>query len=265
MKKHENLAWEMLTEQERNSLVLTLSNGLSSWEAGEILGLSHYKYLELKERSEKFFKMFSDYFELMPSIFAPNSLADHRFIDYIEGCIQKRLPRKEACLYSGDSSMVVSDISRKLIITNMERLLESENEKDLLTHSLIMEFDRWNNWRILPRALQQPSAYKRRNNKRDKVYINYLNRLPEYKIEALLNIYKYNPRKSTKDKYYISLISEELFEDGYKVISIKTDQEVIKKLSKLFIYIFSKKEHADIFGYQVTRYIENNSSKLGQQ
>lgn len=56
----------------------------------------------------------------------------------------------------------------------MKRLKESEDPWDLDSMRLILEFDRWNNFRILPRMLQQPSAFKRRLNKKDKIYIKYL-------------------------------------------------------------------------------------------
>lgn len=49
---------------------------------------------------------------------------------------------------------------------NMKRLRESEDPWDQDTVKLIFEYDRWNNSRILPRMLQQPSAFKRRLNKR---------------------------------------------------------------------------------------------------
>ena len=65
-------AWDCLNEIERQSLFLQLSESKSSWEAGEILKLSHYKYLEIRERSEKFFRLFSDFFELHTSIFRPD-------------------------------------------------------------------------------------------------------------------------------------------------------------------------------------------------
>ena len=70
--------------------------GLSTWEAGEILKMSHYKYLELKARAEKFFKLFSDYFELHPSLVNPKSPIEPRFRDYIFGAMVKRLPKEEA-------------------------------------------------------------------------------------------------------------------------------------------------------------------------
>lgn len=267
MKQNEEIAWNMLTDIEKNSLMLTLTQGMSSWEAGEILKLSHYKYLELKERAEKFFKLFADYFSIgIESLFSPQTVADPRFRDYIEACLEKRVIRKEAITYSGDASLVVPTISRKFILKNMELLRHSENPIDVRLYKLIMEFDRWNNWRILPRTIQQPSAYKRRNNKRDKVYITYLNKIPEYKINAIMDIFWYVPRKPSKQKYYIPLVSSTLFEDGYKVIPIKTDETTLERLSKLCIYVFKEESQADVFGYMVTNYYENGmTANQGQK
>jgi len=267
MKKHEEIAWAMLTDVEKNSLYLTLNNGMSSWEAGEVLKLSHYKYLELKERAEKFFRLFVEYFEIgIESLFSPQTVADSRFRDYIEACLEKRIVRSEAITYCGDSSLVVPSISQTFIIKNMDRLSKSECQIDIRLYKLIMEFDRWNNWRILPRKIQQPSAYKRRNNKRDKVYITYMNKLAEYKVKAIMNIFWYVPRKPNKKIYYIPLVSSTLFSDGYKVIPIKTDDTTLKKLSKLCIYIFKEEEQADVFGYMLTRYFkEDLKASQGQK
>lgn len=266
MKKNEQLAWDLLTQNEQNSLFLTLGKGLSSWESGEMLNIAHYKYLELKERAEKFFKMYTEYFEDTPSLISPNSPIDNRFRDYIEACIEKRLTKSESIRYTGDSSLCVRKISSRLIVKNMERLKESKDPWDIKLFKLIMEFDRWNNWRILPRAIQAPSAYKRRNNKREKIYISYMNKLPTYKVSALYDIYKYSRKKHSKPCYYICLISKELFEDGYTVIPIKTDDATVESLSKLYIYVFKEKEFADILGYQLTSF-ESKITKptLGQK
>lgn len=268
MNSTESKAWEMLTEQEKNSLMLTLANGMSSWEAGEILGIAHYKYLEIKERAEKFFKLFVEYFEAnqTTSIFSPNTHADSRFVDYIEGCLEKRLSRKDAITYSGDSSLVVGSIRNKHIINNLNRLKDNKLvPQDQLTYKLIMEFDRWNNWRILPRKIQMPSAYKRRNNKREKVYLKYITSLPTKTINALMDILWYNPNKSFKKRRYIALISEELFEDDYLIISVKDNDETIEMLNKLYIYAFEKKEHADIFGHLATKYKEKTTKATAGQ
>lgn len=65
MNEYQKKAWDCLTPTEQQSLFLQLSESKSSWEAGEILKLSHYKYLEIKERSEKFFRLFSDFSKYM--------------------------------------------------------------------------------------------------------------------------------------------------------------------------------------------------------
>lgn len=61
MNEAQQKAWSCLIDKEQQSLFLQLSESKSSWETGEILKLSHYKYLEIRERSEKFFRLFSDF------------------------------------------------------------------------------------------------------------------------------------------------------------------------------------------------------------
>lgn len=103
----------------------------------------------------------------------------------MEGCLEKRLKRKEASLYTGDSAQLLPKVNTKNIERNMKRLKESEDEWDKDTLRLILEFDRWNNFRILPRMLQQPSAFKRRSNKRIRYTSNTY--LIEYLIGCTLN------------------------------------------------------------------------------
>ena len=87
-------AWECLKPQEQQSLFLQTSEGKSSWEAGGIMQLSHYKYIEIRERSEKFFRMFMDFFERRTAIFRPDCPCERNFQDFIEGVIERRLPKK---------------------------------------------------------------------------------------------------------------------------------------------------------------------------
>ena len=82
-------AWDCLNEIERQSLFLQLSESKSSWEAGEILKLSHYKYLEIRERSEKFFRLFSDFFELHTSIFDLTALANEAFVILLKDVLKR--------------------------------------------------------------------------------------------------------------------------------------------------------------------------------
>ena len=73
MTENQEKAWDCLTEQEQQLLFLSLSQGLSSREAGSILKISHYKLLEHKARAERLFKLFSDYFELHPDLIRPGA------------------------------------------------------------------------------------------------------------------------------------------------------------------------------------------------
>ena len=261
MEKHHQLAWDCLTELEQQCLYLNLGQGLSTWRAGEILKVTHYKYLELKARAEKLFKLFSDYFEIHPSLIRPDSFLDTRFQDYIYGCITKRLSKEEASIYAGDSSWLLRPVKREHIIRSMQRLKGSsvKNEWDRDLYALILEFDRWNNFRILPKILQAPSPYKRRNSKRDKVYLQYLHRIPGFKIRALVDMYWRAGKQ--ENRYYVAFISTDVFKkQGYSVVPIKRNEDIIKRITGLKVYIFEDYDDADQFGIMAYSYFENTSS-----
>lgn len=266
MNEAQQKAWSCLIDKEQQSLFLQLSESKSSWEAGEILKLSHYKYLEIRERSEKFFRLFSDFFEKHTSIFRPDCPCERNFQDYMEGCLEKRLKRKEASLFTGDSAQLLPKVNSKNIERNMKRLKESEDEWDIDTLRLILEFDRWNNFRILPRMLQQPSAFKRRSNKKDKIYIKYLlNRVPDWMHTKLKERFRYKV-KPGKKKYWVALISEDLYTDGYLLLPVRPLDEVVDEFSRFYMYVFKTKDDADTFGFMVSKFmIKTESVKLGQK
>lgn len=255
MEKYQEQAWDCLTQDEQNSLFLNTSQGMSTWGVGEVLKMSHYKYLELKARAEKFFKLFSDYFQLHPSLIRPGAPIGPIFRDYLFGTMLKRLPKEEAITYAGDSTFRLKEISNKIIHKDIKRLKESPDPWDNHLYQLIMEFDRWNNYRILPRALQAPSAYERRTNKKHKAYLRYLHQVPDFKIKALVDIYWKGPKGKPDSRYYIALISD-FFDDGYAVIPVLKKTEVIKALTDNKLYIFNTQDEADDFGLLAARFFE---------
>lgn len=266
MTEAQKKAWNCLIDKEKHVLFLQLSYGKSSWEAGGMLKLSHYKYLELKERAEKFFKMFADFYAVHDSIFRPDSPCESGFIDYIEATLEKRMTRKEATMMIGDSSNVISKVRSKLLTRNLIRLRDSENQWDHDTLVLISEFDRWNNFRILPKMMQQPSAYKRRANKKEKIYIKYLlNRVPEWIHIKIIERWKYKAKPSMK-KWWICLISPDLYTDGYLLLPIKPTKRVLKEMNRFYIYIFEDRDDADTFGFMVSKFMyKTKGVKLGQK
>lgn len=266
MEEYQKKAFDCLKESERKSLFLQLSEGKSSWEAGSILNVSHYKYIEIRERSEKFFRMFSDFFNIHNSIFRPDCPCKDNFKDYIEGLIEKRLTRREAILYAGDSTQQLPKVSLANITKSMRLLKESGDNWDNDTRNLIFEFDRWNNFRILPKILQQPSAFKRRLNKKDKIYIRYLlDRIPDFVLNKVRERFYYKVKPS-KLKYYVCLISPKLYKEGYFILPIRPEESIINEMSRLYMYVFSNKEDADSFGFMVSKFADKTSNIiLGQK
>lgn len=265
MNEAQQKAWSCLTKVEQQSLFLHTSEGKSSWEAGSMMNISHYKYIEIRERSEKFFRMFADFFEKHNSIFRPDCPCERNFQDFIEGVIEHRLKKRDAVVYTGDSTQQITKVNRKNLIRNMKYLKESEDNWDLDSMRLIFEFDRWNNFRILPSILQQPSAFKRRLNKKDKIYIKYLlKRIPTWILEKLKERFYYKVKPSKK-KWWVALISPDLYTDGYYLLPIRPEEEVLKEMSRFYIYVFDDKEDADTFGYLVTSFYERTAKVISGQ
>lgn len=266
MTEAQEKAWNILTPKEQNSLFLQLTQGKSSWEAGEMMGISHYKYLEIKDRSQKFFKMFAEFYELHPDIFRPNGAVEETFRDYMYACLEKRMKRAEASAFVGESSLLVNSVTQENIIRNMKRLKESGDAWDKDTWALIMEFDRWNNYRILPRLIQQPSAFKRRVNKKYKIYIKYtLDRVKPWLHKKVKERFYYKVKPS-KLKYWVCLVSEALYpEDGFYLLPIRPEQEIIDEMSKFYLYVFTTKQDAEDFGFMVSKYRAKTANvRLGQ-
>lgn len=252
-------AWNCLREDEKQSLFLQMSNGKSTWEAGTIMERSHYKYIEIRERSQKFFRMFTEFFEIHESIFRPDVPLKQTFKDYIEMCIEKRLTRKQSLSMTGDSTLCLHRVKARLLENSMLILKESTDNWDKDTLALIMEFDRWNNFRILPKIMQAPSAYKRRNNSKYKIYLKYIiSHVPDWAMDKLFERYhKRLPiQKDAKYKRYWAVFISRKYDLGYKVFPTEASEEVIREMSKFYLYLFPDDDTADTFGLMASHYYD---------
>lgn len=269
MEKYQQQAWECLTEREQNSLFLTLAHGKSGRETEEILKITHYKYLELKARSEKFFKLFSDYFELHEALINPEAPLDRYFKDYLYASMVKRMPKEEAQVYAGESSWLLKPVRDPQILRNMKRLKESSSESkwDADLYALILEFDRWNTYRILPRELRAPTPYKQKANKLYKAYMKYLHKMPQSKISNLIDYFWVPTSKKTLANRYFTVFISRKYPEGYVVVPIsKKNNERIQELTNLKMYIFEERMNAEEFGIMVSTYFsEVNNVKRGHK
>lgn len=261
-----NRAWDILTEDEQVSLTLSVQYNKSTWQAGEIMGKAHYKYLEINARAKTFFRLFTEYFEKTNNLIIPEGVAIHPDIaEFIRLTIVERLGYREAIKEIGNNTALSINSARERLLE--EYLRQLANDDNPLAHDLydlILDFDRWNNFRILPTSLQEPSAFKRRNKTRLLKHLNNLKNLHEFHIDRFVTKFKAN--KTYLKPLYLPLISD-TFVEGYDVIKIKNKEEIINYLSTEFrLYVFEDRDDADNYGYLVESYLNNKKKncKHGQ-
>lgn len=263
MKKNDK-AWNILTDEEKLVLNLTAVHGKSSWEIGEIVQKAHFKLLEIQKRCVKFFEMFTTHYETYGELFLDESVVGKDFREYFQGVMELRLPVKEAIrrMFNNDVWSIKESRTR-LITEGMDKLMESRNDCDRDLYNLIKEFDAWNNFRVLPDNLQEPSAYKRRNKAREAKHLRNISKIPMASIEYIKDLYEYNGKYQ---KMFLPLIHLD-FPNGYILVPVRYTQKNIKALSHLYLYVFDNETLANNFAGLVVEYLtaEDKSAKSGQK
>lgn len=263
-------AWDILLDEEKSALSLAINYGKSSWQAGEILNKAHYKYLEIQARARTFLKIFTEYLNLTGGHLIPQE-ADITwdFQEFILCTLQNRLGYRETLRKIGKESRLNHKKASeriKVLSGYMDELKNAKEEKNRALYDLIIEFDRWNNFRILPEELQEPSAFKRRNKTRLLKHLKNLKGLDPFHIDRLIN--KFAVKKGyTGKSVYLPIISD-TFHNGYEIIKVKASSKVIHYLSKsLKLYVFKDKDEADDYSILVSDYLsmENKNCKQGQR
>ena len=226
-------AWNILTSEEQMAISLSLSQGKSSWEIGEIMGKSHYKLLEIMARAKRFFKLFTEYLDEHVSLFPEGLMVDPDFQYYIEKSILKRLSIK-LINYNIDNPAYLNTVSRYKEVEKGMKTIKSQKEgKDL--YDLILEFDRWNNHRILPDNLQEPSAFKRRNKTREKNRLKLVSNLDPMIIDIIKK--EFVDQKGKKSHTWLPIIDSRE-KNKRLILKISGDPSFTGKLSYMGLYYF---------------------------
>lgn len=262
-------AWDILTDEEKAALQLSINHSKSSWQAGEILQKAHYKYLEIQARARHFFKVFTIYFKKYDNNLIPlNSDMSWELQEFILCTLQNRMGYRETLKVIGKGTDLTHKLASRRYITlimYMEWLRDHEDEQHRDLHDLIVEFDRWNNFRILPEDLQQPSAFKRRNKTRLLKHLKNIKDIEPYHIDKLINTYS-APKSYTRAVLYLPLVSDS-FPSGYQVLRIKDKSKIVKNISRnIKLYMFKDKDAADDYAILVNDYLNktNKNCKQGQ-
>lgn len=247
-------AWDILGEDEKTALSLQLGYDKSSWESGEIMGKSHYKYLEIKYRAEQFLKIFTEHFELFTELIPTYMSGDKVALDYLRVCISKRVKPVDAIreIYPTHGKIIKQGLHQKIIktVTDWEK---NERGDELAIFNLVKEFDRWNNFRILPKEIQEPSAFKRRVKNTYKKQIRHTCAIHPIAISKIMELHG-----AKKSPYlYLPVICE----DGPSILKLRDNTNTIKTINTLSIYIFKKEEDAKQYVDKLWAYLSKDKKE----
>jgi hypothetical protein len=236
-------AWKMLTEPEKTALTLQHGMQKSSWQSGEIMDRSHYKYLEILYRAEQFLKIFTEHVELFDCLIPDYVNGPKIVIAYFKLCIEQRLKPMDALeklREDKDHGRVIKSIINEKIIQTLEDWESSNSAYDNTCFELVKEFDRWNNFRILPKQIQEPSAFKRRIKNTYKKQIRITSTINTLSLDRLIKAYK---TKTQGDYAWWPLI----YNGEAMVIPIKINQQSYKIFNSLSFYLYKDKKDATAY------------------
>lgn len=240
----DNKAWNILTDEEKTALSLQFSFEKSTWQAGEIMGKAHYKYLEIKARAEKFLKMFTEHFEIFQNLIPIGLDLDGIFKDYIIRVIIKRENTFAAISSIKNKDFSLTTYRDSLINAEFKKLQDNKDYGAQALVNILLDFDRWNNFRILPKNLQEPSAYKRRNKNRLKKQIKTIVNINPFVLEKVID--RLGIKKPCKAVYNLPLLLDK--GKSYKIIQLDSGNENnIEQVNKLGLFLFANYDKAKEF------------------
>lgn len=257
-------AWAVLDDKEKMAIELMTIYGKSSWEAGEIMGIAHFKLLEIHKRAVRFFELFTYHFETYGSLF-PKELSFLRndFKEYITGVILERGKVKDVTdkMYNWREWSITESRAR-VIDDQLKKLQLSQLNSARDLYQLILDFDAWNNFRVLPESWQEPSAYKRRNKVRDNKHLKNLISVPSVSLDFIWDKYNYSGKYQ---RAYVPLFSRD-YPEGYKLMAIQFSAKKIKAMNNYCLYVFDNEILARRFAVTVADYYlqERKEVKSGQ-
>lgn len=209
-------------------------------------------------------KLFTDHFEMFGALVPSYITLDERFRKYLELTIGKRKPISEAVALIEDPVFSIKSFREKVISEQMAKLLR-KNKVTVRTWALmVLEFDRWNNYRILPADIQEPSAFKRRNKKNEIRNLRNVADLNGFTIRRIK--LKYEIKGEAPRKVLFVPVVEEQGKSG-SIIKVENNKTTVEGLSKIGFYLFPKEKHAQEFLNHILLYKLNDRKdcKQGQR
>lgn len=260
MSQWRSKVWDILSPDEQMAINLQLVQNLSTLRAGEIMGKSHYKYLEIIDRAKAFIRIFSDWLDISDDVIPEFVNITPSFREYLRLVMVKRLSVKDACAETPFPLYLHKKYREKDIIENMEKLHNTESEVIRQFFFLIKDFDRWNNYRILPYEVQDPSAFKRRNKNAYIKLMRQVYSMREYTLKIIKDKYRVRDYKSKRRRGYFVLFSNKGHSiHGVELSYKRAQSKRYEWLGKLGIYIFQTPEQAEKYMGMVEEYFTSGT------
>jgi len=247
MNKVNKKAWAILNEDEKTSLGIQLGLQKSSWEAGEIMQKSHYKYLEIKYRAEKYLRMFTEHLELYDEVVPAYASGHKDVISYLRDCMEKRAKPNDLFRKKAEDREFNKDYFNNKISDQVRKWGRSEDPHDQSIFNLVKEFDRYNNFRILPKDVQEPSAFKRRIKKAYMKHVKVLSTIPKLSLMKIIKLCKTNK----KPFYFLPIIMDGMVQ----VHRVKQTRTTVEVLNQVAFYIFDSDAKAKEYIIPVFHYL----------
>jgi len=162
MQNAQKKGWETLTKDEQQALSLIVVSNRSRKEASIIMNISPYKFNEIYLRARKFFITFAAHYEHAETILPSGVTIKPEFRLFVQLLLSKRKKPMSILETPGFLSIINNKVRRQLWMDLFQQLDWGEYTEN---RDLLQEFDRWNNFRVLPKALRLPAAFPRRRNR----------------------------------------------------------------------------------------------------
>lgn len=235
MQINQEKAWEHLTKKEQMSLSLTIVSERSKKEASIIMNLAPYKFTEIYLRARKLFVLFSQYYEENDSLLPPGTIVSDDFKAFVSLLVKNRLTPSQVL----EQPEFLELAQNKVRLRKWTELMSSLGFIGRLdTIELLREFDRWNNFRILPKKYRLPAAFPRRRNRVLKNIWTNLNAISDYGWDILEQTYGTTHPPMT----YMPIVRER----GFTAIAIDQREGVLDYMERNKIPVFNKKEDAEL-------------------
>lgn len=251
--KYNAKALRLLREDEQAALNLQIMSGKSTWDAGQIMGKSHYKYLEIASRAKQFVKVFTHYYNTYQNLVPDAVKITPGVRDYFIRVIEKRMAVAQSAKSSGEP-LLYDRISREQILNQfLDYLQQATSKEEQAFYNMILEFDRWNNFRIIPDKHQLRSAFKRREKTEMRQDLER-HRLNDHAWWFLI---KDKLKKGPADNRLYCAFMMDPDKANIKIINCAQNEDNLALLTKFRVFAFRRESDAIQHGNLISRYLWN--------